>query len=226
MPSDVFIPVGRAVDATPSMRRPAPRGARGVLRLPDGLLSKRSARPSRGKETQTNCSTELTGFRVRASCTGVSVIASDVQISLHQLLSDGALLFWMVPSPGVGALHHAGGGRGHQDARHLTDLQLVALSTMSMCTSSGGTSVPDRLLIRIPKDGAAPSMVCEAGAYVYSRSRRWTPRRTGWKCQAGVPSFTNFITALLVKSAPLQGGPRLRHSPQFPSEYRSESSRP
>jgi hypothetical protein len=115
----------------------------------------------------TNCSTELTQLQGDGNCAGVSVLASNVQIVPNQLVSDGTTLFWTTTdTPGLAAMPVRGGPI-------TTLLNGLAGSNWGPVTSYflavDDVNVYILLnfsLVRIPKNGAAPTLVNESGAQV------------------------------------------------------------
>jgi hypothetical protein len=151
----------------------------------------------------TACATELVQLQNSGNCMGVSVIASQVQVPPSWLVSDGTSLFWTTnESPGLLAMPVGGG-------------TITVLVNEPITNASGGFLAVDSVniyvqqadsLIRIPKNGDAATLVTESGAWVASatvlgNTAYWV------EVPGGAPSFSNPITALAVKSAPLEGGP-------------------
>jgi hypothetical protein len=147
----------------------------------------------------TNCSTELTQLQGDGNCTGVSVLASNIQIVPNQLVSDGTTLFWTTTdTPGLAAMPVRGGpittllngtvgsgsGFGTSFFLAVDDVNVYVLLNFS--------------LVRIPKNGAAPTLVTESGAQVITAAALgstayWIENASGPDLGAGVAA----------KSAPL-----------------------
>ncbi len=143
-----------------------------------------------------NCTTELTQLQSTGECMGVSIIASEIQQPATQLLSDGTTLFWTdtYNSTGLFAVP-VGGGAIKTLVAGGVQLGLVAVDDVNVyVTENPG-------LLRLPKNGSAPSLVSEAGAHILAVTTLGTSAY--WMELAGRGQHGQPI---VVKSAPLLGG--------------------
>ena len=142
-----------------------------------------------------NCATELTQLEGAGDCMGVSVLASEIQAPPYFMASDGTLLFWTTSQSSSLVAMPVGGGP-------ITTLvsggaQLVAVDDVNVYVVENGE------LLRLPKNGAAPSFVSEAGADL--KAVTTLGAAAYWMEFTGSPSTGG--QPIAVKSAPLLGGP-------------------
>ena len=123
----------------------------------------------------TDCSTELGQLQAEGDCTGVSILASQVQVPPNVLVSDGTLLFWTTTtSPGLLAMPVGGG-------------EITILLDGPITNTLLGASGPDVFLavdavnvyvlqnnglVRIPKDGSPATLVNDPGVLVLAATTR------------------------------------------------------
>jgi hypothetical protein len=142
-----------------------------------------------------NCSSELAQLQAAGECTGVSILASEIQVPPNLLVSDGTLLFWTTTStPGLLAMPARGG-----------PITIVLNEPISNCFTCGPFLAVDAVnvyvlmnnqLVRIPKRGGAATLVNEPAATL-----------AGVTSLGGVAYWAEWAPgALLVKSVPLLGG--------------------
>jgi hypothetical protein len=142
----------------------------------------------------TDCSAELTQLRATGDCTGVSVLATDVQYPPSWMVSDGTALFWTTSQgPGLVSMPVAGGA-----IRTLVTavVQLIAVDATNVyVVESAG-------LIRLPKNGTPPSLVSDPGA------------RDVVATTLGTAAYWSVVgddgDGNAIESAPLLGGPVMR----------------
>jgi hypothetical protein len=149
----------------------------------------------------TDCATELNQLQSGGNCTGVAVLASQVQVPPNLLVSDGTLLFWTTTATPALLAMPVGGGN------------ITVLLSGPITNAIGGDAPPPFLavddvnvyvleseeLVRIPKNGGAATLVNESGVQVFAAT---TLGSTAYWLEA---SPTNPQFAL--KSAALLGGP-------------------
>jgi hypothetical protein len=155
----------------------------------------------------TNCATELTQFQSLGDCTGVSVLASQMQVPANRIVSDGTTLFWTTAeTPGLLAMPVHGG-----TVTVLISGPLANTFDTNQVAAAGFLSVDDtnlyllqnNSLIRIPKNGRASSLVTEFGASVIDATILGATAFWVEETTAGAV-FSEDVT---VKSTPLLGGP-------------------
>jgi hypothetical protein len=171
-----------------------------------------------------NCATELAQLQSDGECAGVSILASQVQVTPNRMLSDGTLLFWTTAStPGLLAMPVGGG--------EVTALLDGPLSN----TNAYGVSVPNdtllavddvnvyvlmnNALVRIPKRGGSATLVSGSGAFVIDATVLGTTAY--WvESPSSRPGPT---TEFPLQSAPLLGGPVMTiRSFQYPGAYATD----
>jgi hypothetical protein len=119
-----------------------------------------------GSGDEANCGAELSQLEAEGDCTGVTVLASEVQIPPNRMVSDGTMLFWTAPgSPGLMATPVQGGpvtvllsgptGDGTQEG-------FLAVDALNLYLLIGDA------LVRIPKSGAPSSLINQPGATVFA----------------------------------------------------------
>jgi hypothetical protein len=116
-----------------------------------------------------NCSAELSELEGNGDCTGVSVLASQIQVVPTWLASDGTTLFYVTSeSPGLLAVPVGGGavatllsGKVNPDFLVVDDVNVYVMEP-----HSNGSPFSAWSLLRIPKNGSAASLVNDVGAYV------------------------------------------------------------
>ena len=133
-----------------------------------------------GSGDATNCAAELSQLQGGGDCTGVTVLATDVQVAPAQMASDGTFLFWSstqglfaVPVQGGPVTTLVNGPTGNQDGTAflaVDDVNVYLLENES--------------LVRIPKNGAPATLVNESGGAVTSATSLgstayWTDRTLG-----------------------------------------------
>jgi hypothetical protein len=154
----------------------------------------------------TNCSTELAQLQGGGDCTGVTVLASQVQVTPNRLVSDGRLLFWTTTStPGLLAMPVGGGaitallnGPPSEFPGFLAvdDANIYLLQN---ATDANGGGVGQ--FIRIPKNGAPATLINEPGVTVIAAT---TLGGTAYWVENQLSGGPGQETG--VKSAPLLGG--------------------
>jgi len=153
----------------------------------------------------TNCVTELEQLQAEGDCTGVSVLASQIQVPPNRLVSDGTLLFWTTAAtPGLLAMPVGGGpitvlldGPISNQCGHSSFLAVDSVNLYLLQNDE---------LVRIPKNGAAPTLVNESGAVVLGATTLgatayWLEMAVG---QSGCGGLDQ---TLVVRSGALLGGP-------------------
>lgn len=153
-----------------------------------------------GTGDATNCGTALAQLESAGDCTGVTVLASQVQVPASRMVSDGTLLFWSTfeASPGLFAMPVGGG-------------PITTLLSAETANASGGSflAVDDvnvyvlegDSLVRVPKNGAPATLVNEEGAMVVNATL--LGGTAYWlETQFLAPQENQFE----LKSAPLLGG--------------------
>ena len=141
-----------------------------------------------------NCAAELAELQGEGNCTGVSILASQLQVPPYRIVSDGTLLFWTTNgTPGLLAMPVGGGS-----VRILLDERIPNAENGFLAVDDLNLYVLEASdLIRIPKGGGAATLVNEPGASVgYATS---LGSSVYW---VEYPSNQS----ALVKSTPLQGG--------------------
>jgi hypothetical protein len=153
-----------------------------------------------------NCSTELAELQGGGDCTGVAVLATEVQIPPNRLVSDGTLLFWTTTnSPALLSMPVRGGAVRSLLTGPITNTVTVnnaAVDVEYLAVDGANVYVLDNgSLVRIPKDGGGATLVNEAGARVFSATSLGDTAY--WVEVTGrnpIHQTTN------IKSAPLSGG--------------------
>jgi hypothetical protein len=141
----------------------------------------------------TNCSTELTMLQGEGNCTGVTILASLLQEPPLLLVSDGRLLFWS-SGAGVFAMPVRGGP--------ITTLMTPSMEVSYLTVDDTNLYLLDGFsLLRVPKDGAAATLVNERGAAL--RSATSLSGTAYWVEDA--PGMSGKLSNYAVKSAPLAG---------------------
>jgi hypothetical protein len=145
----------------------------------------------------TSCSAELTQLQSLGSCTGISVLASEIQVSPARLVSDGAALFWTASEgPGLQAMPVHGG----PITILLTDAAAIVPSFLEVDAANVYVFLQNNngALVRLPKSGAPPSMINGGSEGVGAATT--LAGRAYWLEAAGCCDEA-------MKSAPLLGGP-------------------
>jgi hypothetical protein len=116
---------------------------------------------SQGDATQ--CATELSMLEGEGSCTGATVLATNVQLAPVYMVSDGTLLFWVTNGePGLLAMPVGGGPI--TALLESTNGGFLAVDDVNVYV--GEDVAGDNTIVRLPKDGSPPSLVNESGADV------------------------------------------------------------
>jgi hypothetical protein len=160
-----------------------------------------------GQGNAATCATELTELQGADNCNGVSVLASDVQVPPNFLVSDGTTLFWTSGmTPGLAAVPVRGGAVTTLLAGPISNDQFIFDYTLFLAVDVGTVYVvQDDAILRIPKSGAAPTLVNESGAQVIAVTRLgpvayWTENVPG-------ANFGASDQPVALRSAALLGGP-------------------
>jgi hypothetical protein len=153
-----------------------------------------------GAGNATSCAAELTQLQSGGYCSGSTILATQVQVPANRIVSDGTLLYWTTfeSSPGLMAMPVQGG-------------TITTLLSAQTANAQGGVflAVDDVCvyvlegysLVRIPKNGAPPTLINEAGATVFAATSLGA---TAYWLEAIGQNMPN--QPWVVKSAPLQGG--------------------
>jgi hypothetical protein len=142
-----------------------------------------------------NCTTELEMLESEGSCTGVTVVASDIEETPFRLVSDGTLLFWITDeaSPGLLAVPVQGGPITvllSGETAYDQGAPFLAVDDVNLYVLEGAS------VVRIPKDGSPATLMNEVGATVISATSLGAT--TYWLEDAPHGSFA-------VKSSPSMG---------------------
>jgi hypothetical protein len=147
------------------------------------------------------CSAELVLLQGAGDCTGVTILAEQVQVPPNRIASNGTSLFWATfeNSPGLSSMPVGGG-------------PIKILLNGQTANSQGGAflGVDDvnvyvlagYSLLRIPKNGAPATLVNEAGATVVDATSLGSTAY--WVENVGGPMPRQPVS---IRSAPLLGGP-------------------
>ncbi len=153
-----------------------------------------------GAGNATSCAAELTQLLSGGYCSGSSILATQIQVQPNRIVSDGTLLFWTTfeSSPGLMAMPVRGG-------------PITTLLSAPTANSQGGVflAVDDvnvyvlegYSLVRIPKNGAPPTLINEGGATVLAATS--LAGTAYWLENVGNGIIR--YPPMVVKSAPLQG---------------------
>jgi hypothetical protein len=142
-----------------------------------------------------SCAAELGQLQGTGDCTGVSVLASDVQVPPNVLVSDGTLLFWTTAStPALLSMPVRGGPIKILLTGPITNRWAGAFLAVD---GSNVYVLQNDELVRIPKAGGGATLVNEPGATLLAAtslggSAYWVESSPG---------------AETVMSSPLLGGP-------------------
>ena len=137
-----------------------------------------------------NCSTELVELQAAGNCTGVSILASDIQVPPNLLVSDGTFLFWTTTStPALLAMPVRGGPT--------TILLSGPVGNFLAVDAVNVYVLENDELVRIPKNGGGASLVSESGVSLAAA----TSLRSAAYWVEYAPG------AMIVRTAPLLGGP-------------------
>jgi hypothetical protein len=120
------------------------------------------------------CSTELGLLEGEGSCTGVTVVATEVQQTPTRLVSDGTLLYWSAfGSPSLFAMPVGGGPitilleGGGDDCEAINGVGLfLAVDDVNIYVYEAVNGKPS--LVRLPKNGSPSSLLNERGVSVHS----------------------------------------------------------
>ena len=117
-----------------------------------------------GLGSATNCATELAELESGGSCTGVTVLTSDVPWGPASLVSDGTTLFWTANTSGGSApfglyAMPVGGGAIKTLLDDDSVYEVLSVDDLNLYIVRGG-------IVRLPKNGGAPSFISEAGAAI------------------------------------------------------------
>ncbi len=158
-----------------------------------------------GLGSATNCSAELTQLQGEGYCTGVSILATQVQVPANRMVSDGTLLFWTTSgTPGLLAMPATGGAItvllsgpvGFVNPSPYGRSYFLAVDDINVYVTQGSS------FLRLPRNGAAPTLINGSGADVIAATALGTTAY--WLENAGQQSMGE---ALAFRSAPLLGGP-------------------
>jgi hypothetical protein len=156
-----------------------------------------------------NCAAELGQLEATGDCSGVSVLASQVQVPANRMASDGTLLFWTTAStPGLLAMPVGGG-----EVTILLDGPLANTDGYSGVTAPNDTllAVDDiniyvlmnNALVRIPKRGGPATLVSVGAAVAVDATVLGTTAYwVAWPNGGEGPN-----AEYPLQSAPLLGGP-------------------
>lgn len=149
----------------------------------------------------TNCATELSQLQAGGDCTGVTVLATHVQITPHLMVSDGTTLFWTTfeASPGLLAVPVQGGTVTTLLSAQTANSgggQFLAVDDVNVYVLEGNS------IIRIPKDGAPATLINEPSAAVQGAT---SLGGTAYWIEAPAGGNGGPNQSFTVKSSPLQG---------------------
>jgi hypothetical protein len=152
-----------------------------------------------GSGDETNCSTELMQLQAESDCTGVTILATQIQVPANRIVSDGTTLFWTTFESSQGLLAMPVGGGA---VTTLVSAQTNGEGTFLAVDDVNVYILEGSSLVRIPKDGSAPTLVNEPEAMVYAATSlggvaywvEYLPQSSGMIPQP-----------IAIKSAPLQG---------------------
>jgi hypothetical protein len=119
-----------------------------------------------GAGNEANCATELAQLEGDDNCTGVTVLASNIQVAPQIIVSDGTTLFWTTSdTPGLAATPvHRGPTTvllaGPLDTTGVGQTGFLAVDSVNVYVLDDGS------VIRIPKNGAPPTQVNQSGTQV------------------------------------------------------------
>jgi hypothetical protein len=159
-----------------------------------------------GAGNATNCATELAQLESEGNCTGVTILASKVQVAPNRMVSDGKLLFWTTTeTPGLLAMPVGGGpitilldGPFNNDYKGVDNESVfLAVDDVNVYVLEGHG------VTRIPKDGSAATLVNESGAVVMAATMLGSTAY--WLENAAGSGYGNPNAAVAVKSGPLLG---------------------
>jgi hypothetical protein len=163
-------------------------------------------------DSATNCSAEQAQLAAVGDCTGVSVLASQVQATPTWLVSDGTTLFWTTgATPALLAMPVEGGAVTVLLEGPITNNPIPNRVDCSACAFLGVDDVnvyilESNSLVRIPKNGAAATLVNEPGAGVVAATT--LGGIAYWLENADGHNYGEPRSKVAVKSAPLLGGAR------------------
>jgi hypothetical protein len=153
-----------------------------------------------------NCATELAELQNEGDCTGVAILASQVQVTPNYLVSDGSLLFWTTSAtPGLLAMPVKGGRITTLLTGPITnDIGPFTEGTPFLAVDDVNVYILQNAgITRIPKNGGPATLVNESGGEVYAATSLgsiayWVESAPGGGCGGCIE--------VAVKSAPLLGG--------------------
>ena len=140
----------------------------------------------------TNCSTELTMLQSSGNCTGVTILASQVQDEPSLLVSDGRFLFW---SSAAGVLAMPVRGGPITTLMTTTDVSYLTVDDVNLYVLQGFS------FIRVPKNGTPATLVNERGAILRSVTSLGS---TGYWVE-DARGMSGKLKNYALKSAPLAG---------------------
>jgi len=152
-----------------------------------------------------DCATELTQLQNGGDCTGVSILASQVQVAPNRIVSDGTTLFWTTTAtPGLAAMPVGGGAvTVLLDAPITNEVEaegnysgLLAVDSVNVYLLNNNS------LIRIPKDGSGATLVNDSAVPVLVATTLGSVAYWVESESYGPPN-----PLVSVKTASLQGGP-------------------
>ncbi len=149
---------------------------------------------------ETNCAAEMSQLQSGGNCTGVTILASQVQVPANRIVSDGTTLFFTTfeGSPGLLAMPVGGGEITTLVSAEAGDsASFLVVDDVNVYVLEGNS------LIRIPKNGDPPTLLSEPGAMV-----------SGATSLGGTAYWVETLQAqsgmidqpIVVKSTPLLGG--------------------
>jgi hypothetical protein len=152
----------------------------------------------------TNCAAELAQLESEGECTGVAILASEIQVPANRLVSDGNLLFWTTTgTPSLLAMPVGGGPITVLLDEPISNSFGVINGASAFFLAVDDANVyvlKDNGLLRIPKNGSPAALVNEVGGSVIDVTILGTTA-TWVESTGGL-----YSAQLAVKSAPLQGG--------------------
>jgi hypothetical protein len=157
-----------------------------------------------GSGNASNCATELSQLQGESYCTGVAILATQIQVTPNRLVSDGTTLFWTTAaSPGLFAMPVRGGPITTLLAGPVGEFLVVDDVNVYVMESAGPALLQTWNLVRIPKDGGQATLVNESGALVLAAA---TLGQTAYWLESMVPVGSGWDLPLALKSGALQGG--------------------
>jgi hypothetical protein len=154
-----------------------------------------------------DCSVEQSQLASDGDCTGVSVLASQIQVPPNYMVSDGTTLFWTTDAtPGLLAMPVQGGAITVLLSSAITNT-LIGDNSPVVFLFVDNVNVyllQNNGVVRIPKDGSPATLVSDPGTLVFAVSVLGST--VYWVEYAGTLDMYETLP-VSVKSAPLLGGP-------------------